>query len=585
MKLRCLAALLLSLLLLAPGARAEGAPFVPEQPTVPAEELSSGERGEMLTVLRGTEPVSTPVEVVSVIPQKGEVRHGILIRLLPQGGERVELAMGMSGSPVYIKGRLAGAVSSGWEFSDHSLALVTPIADMCALFSREDGALASPGAKTSLSAPVAVSGLSIASASSLAKTLGLPLAEAPIGSHAELLAQPGRFRPGEAVAALLAWGDVDVTATGTVTATAKDGRFLAMGHSFLKRGNAAYPAAQAYIHQTVRSQAFPFKLASPLSIVGTFTQDREAGLGGRVGFFAPSIAAALSFHDLDLDRRDERRFRVVQDAFLSGKLLEGLYSGLIEDAWGRKGQGTMKVTLRVEGRGIEKGWTRSDIFFSEEDAVGTAMKPMAQLISTLLTQPFSEGMPLGFRLDVRATEEPRALLIEDIEAPDKARGGEDLPVTVTLRRWRGRTVRRKFTMRVPEGASGVCELVVRGGGVNSLSQLAVDGGWKAIDSLDRFLEELGAMDANNELILELQSDTIGDILAQKSKRAKKSQTSKGAQKKPQKSGADLLPEETEFLSETKARRIQEGTLRVFRSDCFVDGMMRRLVTVEDHDEG
>lgn len=595
---RLTALCLLALCLSVSASRAMADPFVPEQPTIPAGALKTGEKGYMLTVLKGTEPVRLPVQVAGVIPQslnasRGEIRDFILVRILPfrdARGQTVELARGMSGSPVYFRGKLAGAVGRGWEFSDHSLALVTPIADMCGVFAAENEGVKkttdkkppekkTPEKKTASSlrssalpaaTPITVSGVP---ASFLSRALGGDLVEVPV-ARGEPRVEPGRFRPGEAVAALLAWGDVEVAATGTVTATSKDGRFLAFGHSFLKRGRSAYPAARAIIHETVSSQAFPFKLATPTSLAGTITQDREAAIGGRTDFFAPSIPVTLVFRDRDRGTRDERSFRVVADAWLTSKLLEGICAGLVEELWGRKGQGTMTVTLRIEGKNIRNGWTRNDVFFSEEDAGAAALKQSVQIMSSFLTQPFEDRMPLGFRLDIEATEEPRALIIEDVKAPAKAKAGEELTVTVTLRPWRGKPITRDFKVKAPEGTSGVCELIVRGGGVHPLPQLAIDGGWKTIDSLDRMLQEIGAIDANNELFVELTSDAIAEAIK---KAANKDGKDDG---KDSHEESNLLPEEKEFLSQTKERRIKEGTLCVYRADRFVDGMIKRLVTVE-----
>ena len=149
-------------------------PFVPEQPIVSAGALRAGMRGYLLTVLRGTRPERLPLEVVDVVPQKGEVSRSILVRLLPSANNRAGgVAQGMSGSPVYIGGRLAGAVGSGWSFSDHNLALVTPIEDMCAVFSRPDrpahplGRGPSPRGSGSV-APLSVAGLDGRSAECLA---------------------------------------------------------------------------------------------------------------------------------------------------------------------------------------------------------------------------------------------------------------------------------------------------------------------------------------------------------------------------------------------------------------------------------
>ena len=561
---------------------AEPGPFVPDDPIVPAAAVRAGSRGHMLTVLKGTKPVRIPIEVVSVVPQKGDVRNAILIRLLPSPNNRAGgIAQGMSGSPVYVDGRLAGAVGIGWAFSDHNLALVTPIEDMCAVFSAPDrpaqvDSMPAPPRRPlrsdafELEAPVAVAGLSEPAAGTLGRALGLSLAVTPVGANEALQVERGRLTPGEAISLLLVWGDVEVAATGTVTATSKDGRFLAFGHSFLERGAVNFPAARAQIHETVRSAAFPFKLASPISIVGTVTQDRGAGIGGRTDFFAPSISASLAFRDADQGRRLERRFRVVPDTFLSGRLLAGIYAGLLDDAWRRKGPGTMNVTLRIEGRGVQNGWTRNNVFFSDENIAAVALRESARILEAFLIQPFADGMPLGFRLDVEATEEPRIILIEDVQSPAEAKAGEDIEVSVTLRPWRRRPVTRKFSLTVPRDATGICELVVRGGGVHPMPQLSIEGGWKSIDSLKRMLEEIGSLDANNELIVELHSDSTPQPKKER-----------GEDKRDT---PELLPEEKEFLSETKERRIREGTLRIARSDYFVDGMMRRLVTVTPGDE-
>ena len=214
---------------------------------------------------------------------------------------------------------------------------------MCAVFSRPDrpahplGRGPSPRGSGSV-APLSVAGLDGRSAERLAHVLGVAVEPTPAGASKALEVVPGRLSPGEAVAALLVWGDVEVGATGTVTATARDGRFLAFGHPFLERGAVNFPAARARIHETIPSQAFPFKLASPVSLVGTVTQDRAAGIGGRTDFFTPSVSAALAFTDADQGGlRTVRNFRVVPDAFLGGRLLQGVFSGLMDDIWRRRG--------------------------------------------------------------------------------------------------------------------------------------------------------------------------------------------------------------------------------------------------------
>ena len=361
--------------------------FIPEQAIMKVSELKPGMSGYILTVVKGTEPIKMPVKIVSVVPQKpGEImKDKILIKFTAKNNK---LAQGMSGSPVFIKNKLVGGVRSGWDNSDQSLAVVTPIEAM--INSAESGASNEKLKVLNLS----VAGLNANSVSNLSKVLGLNVNQGLSTGSGPLEIKNEKFKPGDAVSALLVWGDVEVSAAGTVTATSKDGKFLAFGHEFLNRGGAAYPAARAFIHETVDSYSFPFKLASPLYINGMITQDHEAAIGGQAGVFPQSFEAELRFKNLDTGRQSKYKFRVIPDEFLSAKLIEEVYKGLITEAWGRKGQGTMDINLMIENG--SRNFARRDVFFSDEDVAGEALKDSVEIINTYLTQPFNETMPSGF---------------------------------------------------------------------------------------------------------------------------------------------------------------------------------------------
>ncbi len=537
--------------------------FVPEQPIITTQELKPGMSGYILTVVKGTEPVKMPVKIVSVIPEKpGSImKNKILIKFTG----RNKLAQGMSGSPVFIKNKLIGGIRSGWDNSDQSLAVVTPIEAMIKSFnSGEELGVRSEELKTF---NISVAGINADSVSRLSKVLGLNVNQGISLSSGNLEIKNINFKPGDAVAALLVWGDVEVSAAGTVTATSKDGKFLAFGHDFLNRGRVSYPSAGAFIHETVDSYSFPFKLASPLYINGVVTQDREEVIGGRTGVFAKSFEAELKFKNLDTGKQSKYKFRVIPDEFLSAKLIEEVYKGLITEAWGRKGQGTMKINLRVEGANIKNGFARSDIFFSDEDVVNEALKDSIEIINTYMTQPFNEIMPSGFILTVEATQQPKVLRIEDVIVPDSAKPGEEVEVKIKLRSWRKEITEKIFKLKIPENASGVVEVVVRGGGVEPMHQIAIEEGLKTVDSLERMFAEFKAADAANELFIEINSDTLGEALKN------------ALNKNKNDDGEDFLPEELEFLSETKERRIKEGNLKIFSSDYVIDGMMKRIIHV------
>ncbi|MBQ7543783.1 MAG: hypothetical protein IJT02_02465 [Synergistaceae bacterium] len=553
---------LLAVVLILQCVAAEAARFVPEQLIMPVREIRPGMTGYIMTVLKGYTPERLPVKVVSVAPQKPgrELSDEILIRLTGKH----KFAQGMSGSPVYINGRLIGAVRSGWNLSDHKLGMVAPIESMCNVF--EYGSPSLP------LADFMISGLSLNNSAvcALADTMGLTFMQgAPLSSQPMTISRE-RLKPGDSVSALLAWGDVEIGAVGTVTATARDGRFLAFGHEMNKAGKSSYPAAKTYIHETVDSIRFPFKLGSPETIVGTFTEDREAATGGKFGVYPPSISAELVFKNLDNGTEAQSQFRVIVDEFMSREIIVKVFQALVEECWGRKGQGTMSVSLRIDGPAVPKGWARKDIFFSDSNIFEEAFKDVQALINAYMIQPFEETMPAGFTLTVEATQRPKVLLIEDVTlSEDTVEPGGEVGVTVKLRGWRTGIVERSFTMKMPDDASeGVCELIVRGGGTEPMSQLSVDEGWKSIDSIERMLTEFKAADANNDLVLELNAD--------KDDALKKAL----ARRRSKKREPDLLPEEEEYMSETKERRISEGTLRVFKADYIIEGMMKRIIHVE-----
>ena len=559
--------------------------FEPKNTILSAAELRAGDSGYLLTVIKGDAPEKIPVKILSSVGQKSlEVNSYILIKIL-----KGEIARGMSGSPVYVRRNkrefLIGAVSLGWDFADHTIAAVTPIDDMIKNLDRKisAGLSVNKNLNKNFVNVINISGLSKNAALKLGESLGVNVNLLnnfnnfnKINKNNNLEIREYNFKPGDAVSALLAWGDVEIAATGTVTEVDLNNKnFLAFGHEFLKRGAVNYPAAKAFIHNIIPSVSFPFKISSPEFIAGNITQDREAGIAGVSGYFVKSVTAELNFKNLDTGEVVKKYFRVVYDDFLTGKILEQAFNGLLEEAWGRKGQGTMSVNLIVNANGINNGWARKDIFYDENNIEASALKQPNKILNLILTQPYNKTlMPLGIRLDVEATQSAKALLIEDIEAPESVKAGSEFKVKIKLRPWRGDAVTREFKLNMPKNAAqgSVCELIVRGGGVQSSQQLAIEGGWLSLKSFNNMLNEINALDANNEIIVELNADKLGEELNKiiKNKNIKVKNNNKNL----------LLPEEREYLSETKARRIKEGNLKIFKSEYFIDGLMRRVISVE-----
>src|SRR2546425_1486440 len=291
--------------------------------TIPVEPIHAGMRGVAYTVFQGTKPESMSVEVLGVLKNangpKGDV---ILVRL---GGEKAEytgVAAGMSGSPVYFDGKLAGALAFRiGEFSKEPIAGVTPIAQMLEISaldrrpeSPETDAKASVDAPTRTSTP-GFSSVPSANYANYLKPIEAPLvfngfSEVALRQFAPQFAaagivpvmgvgsvsdtkQPERLEPGSAVSAILVRGDMDIAATCTVTYM-DAAHLLACGHPLIQFGSGNLPMTQAPVVGTLASPLNAFTIVNATEPVRAFVQDRHTGIMGEFGKKPDMIPVALN---------------------------------------------------------------------------------------------------------------------------------------------------------------------------------------------------------------------------------------------------------------------------------------------------
>ncbi len=558
-----------------------GARFTPNVEIMPLEQVKEGMTGKAYTVVRGREIVSFPVTVLSVLPSEETPRHLLLIRAEgPVIEETGGIAAGMSGSPVFINGKLVGAIGYGWNFSEHDRGLVTPIEDMVDVWNWPDRVPdlqnltlpekgESPGQpaespetekKAARTAPVLISGLSSRAAENVGEILEGPYRIIPSSGNLQNLPVElnARLRPGSAVSALVAWGDVLVSATGTLTASSDDGRFLAFAHPFMNRGSVSFPLAKAWVHDVIPSLQAPFKIGTPMSIVGIVTQDRPQGIAGQLGKFAPTVDVSVILKDVDATMEKNKGFHMVYDPYLVSHIFPDLVMGLVDNTWGQKREGTARITFEVEGGELVSGWQRTNMFYSEKDITKDMLRETSDLVKTVMLNPFREISPLGLHIEVEMTQKPRVLLIEDVSVPEEPLNpGDTFEVKVTLKPYREKAEEKTFTLTMPDDAQGLCEVVVRGGGIDEPVQESLLEGRRSIKNLEGLLQEIDAMERNNEVVVELNCD---------------------ASPRPP---WEAPPEDRDYrlLSEIKKDKMEKGIMRVFQSNYYVDGLLRRDVHV------
>lgn len=575
------------------------APFVPTDRIMPISEVRPGMRGKCLTVARGSEIVSFDAEVIDIVPNLGAPKDLILIRVSgPVIDEAGGIAAGMSGSPMYIDGKLVGAIGYGWGFTKHDLGLVTSIEDMIKVWNaperipsfapapiipdappavsddeEEDEApmpetvtVEGYGEFKRMTPPLYVGGVSQRAAQLIGGTLGSQVVPFAGGSNggAKRARYDARLRPGAAIGTSLVWGDVEISAIGTLSAVAKDGRYIAFAHPFISSGHTSAALTDAHISKIIPSLENPFKLGRTGDIIGIVTQDRPEGIGGRLGQFAPAASCAIRFTDIDAGRSINKSFQMVNAPYMISDLVSLASTGCIEDMWGRTGGGSARVVARVTGGALPQGWSRSNIFVSEQDVVKELIDEFGVIASIFSLNQFQEMRPFGIELDVELTTDPRVVYIEDVKVPDGPFApGDTVSFDITLRAWRQEPVKHSYSLVVPEKVSGMCVLMVRGGGVEEEEPEYMSARWRSISSLPILLKELDAREANDQLFLEIRGqESMEDMI----KRAQSGDPN------------EMMNEK--LKSELRAEREEEGSMRVIRTNYYVDGMVQKLIRVD-----
>jgi hypothetical protein len=317
-----------------------------------SSELRPGMQGHAWTVFEGTRPESIPVEIIGLWKNAWGPKQDVILAKMGGRAARTNVAGGMSGSPVYIDGKLIGAVALRLStFSPDAICGITPIELMLEIndLDRSRPTDARTPDKVQARTEVAVPGELLARAVSAGTTQGLnqnalmvpietPLAFA--GFHDNVLREfaplfqqlgiqavqggagnaiqttrpaegwEGALRPGEAVAGVLVSGDMSVTGLGTVTYN--DGRrVLAFGHPFFNLGPINMPMSRGEVLMVLSSQFQPNKFANATEIVGALQQDRHSGIMGVLGKESEMIPVNVSVRSLSEANavHNERKFR------------------------------------------------------------------------------------------------------------------------------------------------------------------------------------------------------------------------------------------------------------------------------------
>jgi hypothetical protein len=289
----------------------------------PQAELHRGLHGVAYTVFEGVKPEPMEVEILGVLNDAiGPGQDMILARLLGKKAEYTGVVAGMSGSPVYIDGRLVGAISYRiGQFSKDPIAGITPIQQMLQVRDRPlapemevaqdqapqsnasspgesaqpSSAMAAGGEVQPIATPLVFGGFSRDAVTRFGdkfRTMGLDPVAGLGGAAAAGARQPEPLVPGSAVSAILVRGDLSISGTCTVTYVDPT-RLLACGHPITQFGQVSMPMTKAEVVTTLASPMDSFKIINTTETVGSFTEDRASAIMGRFGVQAKMIPVSV----------------------------------------------------------------------------------------------------------------------------------------------------------------------------------------------------------------------------------------------------------------------------------------------------
>ncbi|MGQ9473567.1 MAG: SpoIVB peptidase S55 domain-containing protein [Candidatus Caldatribacteriaceae bacterium] len=365
----------------------------------PFRDVKKGTKAIGKTVFYGTKVEEFTVEVIDVVQGKNINDSYFVVRvndpwLKNLGG----ISAGMSGSPIYIKGKIAGALAYNWETQDNLVGVVTPIEAMFSIWKEEEVIMPLNGLGNSV---LFLQGFRGRSAELLAGTFKakFPLQKVlTLPSFLFSRKEPeneATLQPGSAIGIQLLTGDAEIMSIGTLTFQDRE-RILALGHPFLHRGRVNYFLSTVYVNFSLKGEDFPFKVGTSLKTVGKIEQDRGVGISGRIGTLPEGSEITITVKEGS--KREEYHYTSVRDAFILSEVLPKVILDSVDRTVDAQTPGSGYIVLKF----IRGDFSLQEEFFLIHDSdIGSGISEfMGKVLETILNNPYRDCAPEAIELAI-----------------------------------------------------------------------------------------------------------------------------------------------------------------------------------------
>ena len=523
----------------------------------PLNDLREGMKGKAYTVFRGSVAEEFTVEILGIVPGAvGPKQDMIVGRLSGANAERTAVFAGMSGSPVYIDGKLVGAIAYSFPFSKEPICGITPIDQMIGIFEQNGSMstekkelkpfsfseLATTDSNSSLplkssyftqkmtaassalgsvygqtfqpiATPISFSGFSPATLKAFEQQLlsvGL-IPVASVGGSAPISAlkkaDDKTLLGGDSVTMQLARGDFSIAAAGTVTF--RDGeKIYAFGHPFLSLGTSDLPMSESSVVVVIPNLNNSFKLAVPGEMVGSMTQDRATGVFGKLGQVPKMIPVTINLVT-SRNQKQTFNFEVARDDSLTALLVNiGIFNALVSN---ERGMGD--TTVEIDGNINIKGEKPVNIAtrFSGPQATQFAGLSVALPVNSILGSNFDNTEISSINLNLKSIDGSKTASLERISLDKtETRAGETVEIQAFIRTSSGRMLSQKIPVQIPANTpAGKLSIAVGDG--NAMQQADLSRQFVPKD-LTELLTTINSAKKGDRLYVQVNRLTNGAII-------------------------------------------------------------------------
>ena len=497
----------------------------------PLDQLKSGMNGKAYTVVDGSGRIEQfNVHIVGVTDDGKGVKRMIMAEASGDVIQRTGgVLQGMSGSPVYIDGKLVGALAATLKEMNPYTFFITPIEDMLEMWTLPDpkaqvnyfkvAKLEKVAEPEEISEPEEetmqemssfyLGGFNSDGAKFLSQTLGLKNLQAAPSTVERGLKLDATLEPGSALGVAIIYGDFSLGATGTVTAV-EGKKILAFGHSFTHAGNVNYFMTDASVIGSVSgANTTGIKLAGIGHIIGRINQDRESGVAGILGTFPAVVPVTVTIKDTALDKEETYNATIAYNENLVPKLGASIAYTALSRMADTLAESTVDIDFNIKTDSIASGEiSRKNMFYNASDVGQVAVLELMQALNLVCSNTKQESNIFGVNVNIAFETERRTASIVSI-SPDKkkVKPGETVNLVVELQPYRKPTEKVIVPYTVPLTArQGNLPLEIHGGALVPVTQAMTNAGIVTADSNRSYEDKISEFlktGKNNQLVVEV----------------------------------------------------------------------------------